>query len=88
MSRKVYVHSAHGAPGEEEPKISDTKKRLGSYVGAKLPGKGNEELRRLAKTTIEAAQAMKHRGTPTRTEVGIAADAVILLANMLRRLDE
>jgi hypothetical protein len=31
---------------------------------------------------------MKHRGTPTRTEVGIAADAVILLANMLRRLDE
>jgi hypothetical protein len=53
-----------------------------------LPGKGNEELRRLAKTTIEAAQAMKHRGTPTRTEVGIAADAVILLANMLRRLDE
>lgn len=88
LSRKVYVHAVHGAPGEEEPKISDTKKRLGSYVGAKLPGKGNEELRRLAKTTIEAAQAMKHRGTPTRTEVEIAADAAILLANMLRRLDE
>jgi len=78
LSRKVYVHAVHGAAGEEEPNISDTK----------LPGKGNEELRGLAKTTIEAAQAMKHRGTPTRTEVGIAADAVILLANMLRRLDE
>lgn len=88
LSRKVYLHAVHGAPGEDEPKVSDTKKRLGSYVSAKLPGKGNEELRRLARTTIEAAQAMKHRGTPTRTEVGIAADAVILLANMLRRLDE
>jgi hypothetical protein len=31
---------------------------------------------------------VKHSGTPTQTEAGIAADAVIQLANMLRRLEE
>jgi hypothetical protein len=45
-------------------------------------------MRKFARATIELAQAVKHRGTPTRTEAGIVADAVILLANMLRRLDE
>jgi len=31
---------------------------------------------------------VKHRTTPTRRDAGIAADAVILLANILRRLAE
>jgi hypothetical protein len=34
------------------------------------------------------AHQVKHRPTPTRREAGIAADAVILLSNMLRRLDQ
>ena len=45
-------------------------------------------MRKFARATIELAQAVKHSGAPTRTEAGVLADAVILLANMLRRLDE
>jgi hypothetical protein len=37
---------------------------------------------------IEMAQEVKHRSTRNRREAGIAADSVILLANILRRLDE
>jgi len=48
----------------------------------------NAEMRKFARATIELAQAVKHSRTPTRTEAGILADAVVLLANMLRRLDE
>lgn len=88
LSRRVYVHAEHGASGEPEPKVADTKRRLGAFIASKLPGSGNEEVRRLAKTTIEVAQAMKHRGTPSRVEAGIAADAVLLLANILRRLHD
>ncbi len=41
-----------------------------------------------ARSAIELAQAIKHASTPSRTESGIAADAVSVLANMLRRLSE
>jgi hypothetical protein len=53
-----------------------------------VPGSENATLRKLARSTIEYAQHVKHSGTPTRREAGIAADAVIQLANILRRLDD
>jgi len=57
-------------------------------VEARLPGADNAEMRRLARTVIEMAEAVKHGRAPTRTKTGVAADAVILLANLLRRIDE
>lgn len=88
LSRKVYDHAAHGPAGEPELPVAKTKLRLERFVEATLPGPDNAEMRKFARATIELAQAVKHSGTPTRTEAGILADAVILLANMLRRLDE
>jgi len=37
---------------------------------------------------VEFAQLVKHRETPTRRDAGVGADAVIMLANILRRLAE
>lgn len=88
LSRKVYDHATHTPDGEEEPPVAKTKTRLTRYIEARLPGPANKELRRFAVGAIELAQAVKHSGTPTRTEAGILSDAVIVLANMLRRLDE
>jgi hypothetical protein len=88
LSRKVYDHARHTPDGEEEPPVAQTKLRMERYIQARLPGAGNAEMRRFARSTIELAQAVKHRGTPTRREAGVVGDAVILLANMLRRLDE
>lgn len=88
LSRKVYDHPKHTPPGEDEPKVANTKLRLERYIEARLPESSDKEMRKFARAAIELAQAVKHRGAPTRTEAGVLADAVIMLANMLRRLDE
>jgi hypothetical protein len=88
LSRQVYHPSRHLREGEEEPPIAKTKQRLGRFVEDAAPGPDNAALRKLALAVIEHAQDVKHRETPTRREAGIAADAVIQLANLLRRLDE
>lgn len=88
LSRQVYDHGRHTPTGEEEPPVAKTKLRLERFVEERLPGAVNAEMRKFARSAIELAQAIKHGGTPSRTEAGIAADAVIVLANLLRRLSE
>jgi hypothetical protein len=62
--------------------------RLGRYVEDAVPGADNEEVRGLANKSIELAPQVKHGETPSRRDAGIAADSVMLLTNILRRLDE
>jgi hypothetical protein len=76
-------------PGEpEEPAVAQTKQRLSRVVEDRLADPGNAEMRKLARAAIEAAQAVKHNATPDRLSAGLAADAVILVANLLRRLSD
>ncbi|GAB2656159.1 hypothetical protein ABI214_07965 [Prescottella soli] len=63
---------------DPEPPVASTKIRLERYIEVELVGSDNAELRKLTRATIEVAQAVKHwRSTISRTESGIAADAVI-----------
>lgn len=88
LSQQVYDPERHLRPGESEPPVAQTKLRLDRYVEDAAPGPDNATLRKLGRATIEMAQHVKHSETPTRREAGIAADAVIQLANLLRRLGE
>lgn len=88
LSRQVYDPDRHLREGEEEPAISKTKQRLERFVEDASPGRGSATARRLVRASIELAQEVKHSDTPTRRDAGLAADTVILLANLLRRLDE
>ncbi|MCA1702091.1 MAG: hypothetical protein LC808_01990 [Actinobacteria bacterium] len=88
LSRQVYDHSMLTPAGEPEPKVAETKTRLDRYIVSRLPGSDNERLRGYVRKTVELAQEIKHRTSPTQTEAGISADAVIALGNLLRRLDE
>lgn len=88
LSRLVYDPARHLRAGESEPPVQQTKQRLDRFVEDAAPGPDNAALRKLARAAIEMAQAVKHRNSPTRRDAGIAADAVILLANLLRRLEE
>jgi hypothetical protein len=88
LSRIAYDPDRHLREGETEPAVGETMKRLERVIEDALPGAENAELRKLARASIEAAQAIKHRSTPDRRSAGIVADAVILLANIFRRLDE
>jgi hypothetical protein len=88
ISESAYDHERHSRPGEAEPPVASTKARLDRFVEVELAGSENAELRKLVRSAIEFAQAVKHRrSTVSRTEAGMAADAVILLANLLRRIE-
>lgn len=86
LSTTVYDVTKHLSVGEEEPPVANTKQRLDRYVEVALPGSDSAPLRKMAKASIELAQAVKHRSAPSRRDAGIAADAVIQLANLLRRI--
>ena len=89
LSATAYDHAKHQSGNAPEPPVQKTKERLNRFVEVELAGSDNAELRKLVRATIEFAQAVKHRrATITRQEAGIAADAVILLANLLRRIDQ
>jgi hypothetical protein len=86
LSRAVYDPAKHLREGETTPPVDKTKQRIGRFVEVALPGAGNEELRGLVNKAIEFAHSVKHSTTPTRRDAGMCADAVILLANLLRRI--
>lgn len=87
LSEAAYASDRHLRPGEEVPAVARTKDRLDRVVEVDLAGAKNSELRKFVRAAIEQAQAVKHR-TPNRRHAGIAADSVILLANIFRRLAE
>jgi hypothetical protein len=86
ISEVAYVPARHLFAGETEPPVSLTKNRLTRIVEVDAGAGGSAEIVKLAKATIELAQAVKHNAAGSRTRAGIAADAVIQLANILRRL--
>jgi hypothetical protein len=88
LSRVTYDAGIHLRPGEEEPPVNNSKNRLDRVIETALSGQANEELRGLAKRAVAVAHLIKHKTTPTRREAGIAADTVILLSNIIRRLAE
>ncbi|MDZ4233104.1 MAG: hypothetical protein U1C73_04970, partial [Dietzia sp.] len=53
-----------------------------------LSGQEQRAIRGVANKVIELAHTVKHSTAPTRREAGIAADSVIMLANILRRVDQ
>lgn len=88
LSRTVYDPAKHLRDGEEVPPPDKTKARIGRYVEDSLAGSSNAEIRAVATKVIELAHRVKHSSTPTRRDAGITADSVILLANILRRVDQ
>lgn len=88
LSEAVFDADRHLQSGQDVPPVSRTKIRIGAYVERASAGPANAEIRKVARAVIELAQAVKHRDTPTRRDAGIAADSVIQLANILRRLAE
>lgn len=88
LSATVFDPALHWTSGSPVPPIDKTDIRIGAYVAARLAGSENEELRGLVKKASAFAHKVKHSPNADRTKAGIAADAAIMLANMLRRLAE
>lgn len=88
LSATVFDPAKHWAAGEKPPPVDKTDLRIGAYIAERMGGKENEELRGLVKKASAFAHKVKHSPRADRVNAGIAADAVILLANILRRLAE
>ncbi len=82
----VYDPKLHLREGEQPPGRDKTKLRIGRFVEDAVAGSDNAELRKLVTASVELAHKVKHQKTPSRVSAGIAADSVIMLANLLRRL--
>ena len=88
LSRVLYDPQKHLRDGESEPPVDKTAIRLGRYVEDSLSGSDHELVRGVVKKTSDLAHKVKHRPAATRRDAGIAADSVIMLANILRRVDQ
>jgi hypothetical protein len=86
LSVAAYEHEIHGDPLQPAPPVKRTKVRLGAVLASHSAMNVNKTLDRFARNCVELAEEVKHSNTPTRTEAGVAADAVIILANLVRRL--
>ena len=82
----VYNPSMDLRDGETDLPYDRVKERLDRYVERELPGGENEEMRKSIKAVIALANRLKHRTLPNAMMAGLAADATILTASMLRRL--
>ncbi|EEI63875.1 hypothetical protein [Corynebacterium glucuronolyticum] len=90
LNRVAFDPARHIPKGVDASNFTEgkTKNRLERFVEVELPGKSNQELRSLVRNVVSLANNVKHAQTPTRREAGIAADSVIMLSNLLRRLIE
>ncbi|WP_218221871.1 hypothetical protein [Nesterenkonia sp. Act20] len=88
LSRTLYVEDKHRRAGESVPSVDKTEARLGRYVEDSLAGKDHEAVRGVVKKATVLAHKVKHNPTSTRREAGIAADSAIMLAHLLRRVDQ
>lgn len=88
LSATVFDPAKHWGAGEKAPPVDKTDLRIGAYIAERLGGKEYEELRGLVKKASVFAHKVKHSPRADRVNAGIAADAVILPSNMLRRLAE
>ncbi len=88
LSALVYDPAVDCPAGAQTPPIDKTDVRIGAYIDRRLPGSPNEELRGLVKKASALSHKIKHSPRADRTSSGLGADAVILLANMLRRLSD
>ncbi|WP_210410173.1 hypothetical protein [Nesterenkonia sp. NBAIMH1] len=88
LSRTLYSEEKHRRPDEPVPSVDKTEARIGRYVEDSLAGKDHVEIRGVVKKVSVLAHKVKHRPEATRRDAGIAADSALLLANILRRVDQ
>lgn len=84
----IYNPEKHLMPGEPPIPKDKTKNRFDRYIDEMCKGKKNEGLRKIVKGSVEMAHQVKHSSTSSRRDAGLIADSVLLLSNIIRRLEE
>lgn len=80
LADACHDEALHGAVGESAVD------RLNAVVDYHAPGKENQKLRKLLKSTIDYANVVQHRRGVSLEEAGLVAEATMAAVNMVRRL--
>lgn len=80
LADACHDEAVHGAVGESAVD------RLYAVVDYLAPGKENQKLRKLLKSTIDYANVVQHRRGVSLEEAGLVAESTMAAVNMVRRL--
>lgn len=87
LAQAVFDHEKHNI---EEAKYSNTdaKKMLDAYITSELSGSSNENLRRLAKSTLDFANELTHKRTACKKDGVLCANATISIINIIGAIED
>jgi hypothetical protein len=90
VGRLVFDPERHQPDREVKVSPDDAKRRIGLFVDSVTQGRGSTgaQIRKLSGAAVQLAESIKHSADPDRIETGIAADAAIAVANLVRRVSE
>jgi hypothetical protein len=88
LSEAAFIPDRHLPAGEALPPVAKTKHRFDLIIERELAQSNQASLRKFARAAVELAEVVKHGSTPSRMDAGIAADGVIVLVNIMRRISE
>lgn len=86
LGRAVFDADSMNA-GESIP-VDRIIPRLEAFMNTYASGSTNTELRSCVRSTATLAHRLKHRSNPTVAMAGVAAEAVIALTNIVKRISE
>jgi hypothetical protein len=75
LAEAVYDLARHPPTDGVVPSTTDAKRKLDAYLAVELPGSGNAEARKSAKSAVDLANAVQHRQGATLRDAALAAEA-------------
>ena len=83
LAQAVYDPAEHPSVGGVAPSDTDAKRMLEAYIAAELPGSGNEEFRRYARSAYQLAAAVAHRRNAQFRDAALCAEATRAIINAI-----
>ena len=83
LAQAVYDASRYLPLDGVIPSESDAKRMLEAFIAYELPGKGNEELRKFAKSAYQLAVSLQHRRTASFKDAALCVEATRALVNVV-----
>lgn len=83
VAQAVFDRAKHPSTDGKDPSSTDGRRMLEAFIAAELPGSGNEEARRHAKSALDFANALQHRRTATFWDAALCAEATTAVVNLV-----
>ena len=83
LAQAVYDPASHPPVDDVQPGPTDARRMLEAYLAAEMPGAGNEEARRHAKSALALAVGLQHRRTANFRDAAMCVEATTSVTNIV-----